>query len=70
MKEETKEITFEGKAYTVPTWVRWVSRDENGEVWGSDNIFYASRSYWINTSGKLSKISEADTSWKDSLTEV
>ena len=28
MSEDTKQITFEGREYTVPVWVEWVARDK------------------------------------------
>lgn len=27
MSKENKQITFEGREYTVPVWVEWVARD-------------------------------------------
>ena len=34
MSEDTKQITFEGREYTVPVWVEWVARDNCGDVYG------------------------------------
>lgn len=70
MQEETKEITFEGKTYTVPTWVRWVARDMDGSVYGSDEKPFIFGTCWDCLGCRFFKISEGDKSWKESLTEV
>lgn len=33
---ETKKITFEGRSYTVPVWVEWVARDNEGFIYAYD----------------------------------
>lgn len=34
MSEDKKQITFEGREYTVPVWVEWVARDSDDCVYG------------------------------------
>ena len=34
---DTKQITFEGREYTVPAWVEWVARDGDGTLAGYEN---------------------------------
>lgn len=73
MQEETKEITFEGKTYTVPTWVKWVARDEDGSAFVYKCKPYMSESGWYgydDHGDSCLRIVEEDTSWEDSLTEV
>lgn len=73
-KEETKQITFEGRTYTVPTWVRWVTRDEDGEVRGYEDKPTKDETQWyapILGGGVIGRsISLGWSYWEKSLAEV
>ncbi len=72
MKEETKQITFEGRTYTVPTWVKWVARDEDGEVVGYEDKPTRYRVDWhfpIGATGRSIPLGW-NAHWENSLTEV
>lgn len=70
MTEQTKQITFEGNTYTVPVWVKWVARDESGQICGYD---LAPERFWDGfmhpSGGKWISIYNP-SDWRDSLTEV
>jgi hypothetical protein len=71
MKEETKQITFEGQTYTVPTWVKYVARDEDGYVGGYENKpLINAWNEWVSDEGESLRLEREDTSWRDSLTRV
>ena len=68
----TKQITFEGQTYTVPTWVEWVARDEDNEVWGYEDEPQRHRVGWSS----ISYVRDAypmkafTKRWEDSLVGV
>lgn len=64
---DTKQIIFEGRSYTVPVWVEWVARDEDGSIYGYDlepNICHK-ESYFFTHGRRLYL-----NNWRDSLTKV
>ena len=74
-KEETKKVTFEGRTYTVPTWVRWVARDEDGEVCGYEDRPTKDKTQWyapIRGGGTIVRSIPLgwNNHWRDSLAEV
>lgn len=65
---DTKTITFEGRSYTVPVWVEWVARDEDGSIYAFETepsiyagVFNNAKSVFIGTHY---------SGWADSLTKV
>lgn len=67
MTEQTKQITFEGREYTVPVWVKWVAVNSDGHLCGYETkptlhvtCFYTKKGRWCSIGGN----------WRDSLTEV
>jgi hypothetical protein len=73
-KEETKQITFEGRTYTVPTWVRWVARDEDNEVRGYEDKPTKNRVQWYapirgDVIGRNIPLGWSNH-WEDSLVKV
>lgn len=70
MSEDTKQITFEGREYTVPVWVEWVAVDSDGELCGYDlKAVISDGCFYPPDDGKWIFISNT-TSWRDSLTKV
>lgn len=71
---ETKQITFEGRSYTVPVWVEWVAREPNGSVYAYENKAEVHRKvgmFWCANGGKIAQIfPTANGDWQDSLTKV
>ncbi len=70
--EETKQITFEGVTYTVPTWVKWVAKDSNLEIWGYNNLPRLEKGEWVVDMfvSKVCLVHGGCDDWEDSLTEV
>jgi hypothetical protein len=71
--EETKQITFEGLPYTVPTWVKWVARDEDGEIIGYETRPINDRLQWYSSQGQsVGRNIQLGwrCQWQESLTEV
>lgn len=67
---DTKQITFEGREYTVPVWVEWVARDADNCIYGYE-FKPSERSQYFDSSGGLSVyINDNEPSWCDSLTKV
>lgn len=67
MSEDTKQITFEGREYTVPVWVEWVALDEDWLL-----CFYEFKPFHgISSFGSVGRhmIVKLDN-WRDSLTKV
>ena len=69
---DTKTITFEGRSYTVPFWVEWVARDENGIPCGYDTKPRRcnARSQWKNSDKNRGIYIYPRYDWRDSLTKV
>lgn len=66
---DTKQITFEGREYTVPVWVEWVARDSNGDLCGYDFKPEISKNcFTVLGGGRWIKITP--NIWRDSLTKV
>ena len=64
-----KTITFEGKQYEVPYWVKWVARDMDCKIYGySERPIDFDHVRWDYT-GKVFLIKEP-LDWTKSLTEV
>ena len=71
-----KKITFEGQTYTVPTWVGWVARDADGEVYGyrheptipEGDSSWSSRSNYYEDN--FIKIAEGQNNCEDSLRKI
>jgi hypothetical protein len=66
---DTKQITFEGREYTVPVWVEWVARDESGckaRGYSRRPIEYHDAYHCV---GGMSVVLTLE-SWRDSLTKV
>jgi hypothetical protein len=70
--EETKQIIFEGLTYTVPTWVKWVAKDEDLTVWGYKGKPHCRSQEWSpeEPEDEAHLVTTLDDSWDDSLTEV
>lgn len=65
---DTKTITYEGRSYTVPVWVEWVTKDEYGAIYGHETkpdicggVFCSPMSMFI---------AAYNSGWRDSLTKV
>lgn len=72
--EDMKTITFEGKEYEVPVWVKWVAKDAYGCVYGFESkpkqCLYAGIWRASAQSGKRCiKIDEKD-SWDKTIIKV
>jgi len=70
--EETKQITFEGLTYTVPTWVKWVARDERGEISAFEYNPARECDFWSENEYHIPSrvVVIGWTYWEDSLAEV
>ena len=71
----TKQITFEGREYTVPAWVEWVARDKNGKRFGyldrpseGDYEFIHANDTFVCIDDISDLCFKCD--WRDSLTKV
>jgi hypothetical protein len=71
---DTKQITFEGREYTVPVWVEWVAMDENGDVWGyskKPDMYEQSFDLIGAIGGRMTfRMVYKSDNWRDSLTKV
>ena len=68
---DTKQITFEGLTYAVPTWVEWVARDEGGAIYGYDYEPYPLTDEWdCPLRAEVCRIDTPEDTWKDSLVKV
>ena len=68
----TKQITFEGREYTVPVWVEWVARDDNLDICGYELCPIEGGDIWIARNGLFCLIETAifNAEWCNSLTKV
>lgn len=66
-KEETKTITYFGREYTVPVWVKYVATDEKGDIYGFKYKPRLGEEIWIGEVTHLFPIHVAAISWRDSL---
>jgi predicted branched-subunit amino acid permease len=73
MSKETKQITFEGREYTVPVWVEWVAKSNIGAIFGYVDHPKKGEFEFINV-GRFVRIEKDlavdETNWRDSLTKV
>lgn len=68
---ETKQITFEGREYTVPVWVEWVARDEGGTKCGYEKEPIERKDMFVVDTGRHFVIADVmKIDWRDSLTKV
>ena len=78
-----KTITFEGREYEAPDWVRWVARDMDGSIYGysaepepcDDNGYQAHKcepnTWTVDDFARLICIYEPpDNGWERSLVEA
>lgn len=47
---ETKQITFQGQEYTVPSFVSWVGINRDGFIWGYQYEPFETH-HWHSTTG-------------------
>ncbi len=70
--EDMKTITFEGKEYEVPVWVRWVAKDANGTVWAFGlkprACYY--EDMWTTQHGSRDRQIDQKASWDEAIAEV
>ena len=69
----TKKITFEGQTYEVPVWVKWVARDDDGQITGYETKPIHNRLQWYipqrQSTGRNFCLGWS-YNWRDSLIEV
>ena len=70
MEEKAKEIIFEGATYKVPVWVKFVAKDEDGQVYAYENKPAPLLDAWGITKGKAFYVSGGNDDWDESLTKV
>lgn len=66
---DTKQITFEGREYTVPVWVEWVARNMDDDVIGYDIEPVISEGEFSGCCMKIVIFSQTKN-WRYSLTKV
>ncbi len=51
-KGKTKQVVFQGEVYTVPVWVRYITRDGNGSVdgWETEPMYRIPAKEWEHKS--------------------
>ena len=67
--EETKEVTYRGKKYTVPEWTRYMATDMDGAMYAYERSPTEGCDCWWEDKGR-SKNVEYPVRWEDSLEEV
>ena len=66
-----KTITFEGNEYEVEDWVKYVARDEDGDICAFENKPFMYRNYWSTDNvGKVHRMGAELDDWENSLIEV
>ena len=65
-----KKITFEGKEYEVPDWVKWVARDKDGCINGYKSKPDEIIGDFFHSNEDFIAIYDHDLPWFESVTEV